>query len=171
MYPVSGIFFLNIIFQKFCSAEWQQQPEDLFIARVDQNRTESIFSLLKLGCLGIFCFCKSVWAGSKLFEYTIGKSSQALKTFSTCIFFVVSQNTIFNHFLIWKLFKHDVLSLQNLVLLLDQCISITLEKRHLLSNIGHKDFCPSPSVTLKVPPLDSETGLTGDFWSNTNLPK
>ena len=40
------------------------------------------------------------------------------------------------------------------------------------SNIRHKDFRPSvrpPSVTLTVPPLDSETGWTGELWSKTNL--
>ena len=28
---------------------------------------------------------------------------------------------------------------------------------------------PSFSVTLRVPPLDSETGWTGELWSKTNL--
>ena len=28
---------------------------------------------------------------------------------------------------------------------------------------------PPPSVTLRVPPLDSETGWTGELWSKTNL--
>ena len=28
-----------------------------------------------------------------------------------------------------------------------------------------------PSVTLRLPPLDSERGWTGGLWSNTNLLK
>ena len=30
---------------------------------------------------------------------------------------------------------------------------------------------PPPSVTLRLPPLDSETGWTGELWSKTNLLK
>ena len=39
------------------------------------------------------------------------------------------------------------------------------------SYIRHKDICPSPSfsVTLRTPPLKSETGWTGEHWSKTNL--
>ena len=29
----------------------------------------------------------------------------------------------------------------------------------------------APSVTLVLPPLDSETGWIGELWSNTNLLK
>ena len=44
-----------------------------------------------------------------------------------------------------------------------------------LSNIRHEDFRPSvrsfvlPCVTLRGPPLDSETGWTGELWSNPVL--
>ena len=34
------------------------------------------------------------------------------------------------------------------------------------SNIRHEDFRPPPSVRLRVPPLKSETGWTGELWSN-----
>ena len=44
---------------------------------------------------------------------------------------------------------------------------------HGESNIRHKDFRTSssvlPCVTLRPPPLDSETGWTGELWSKTNL--
>ena len=36
------------------------------------------------------------------------------------------------------------------------------------SYIRHKDF-RLPSVTLVVPPLDSETGWTGELWSKTKF--
>ena len=43
----------------------------------------------------------------------------------------------------------------------------------LPSYIRHKDFLRPPpscsSVTLRGPPLDSETGWTGKLWSKTNL--
>ena len=43
------------------------------------------------------------------------------------------------------------------------------------SYIRYKNFRPSfglrPSVTLRGPPLDSETGWTGELWSKTNLLK
>ena len=38
------------------------------------------------------------------------------------------------------------------------------------SNMRHKDFRPC-SVTLRLLPLDSETGLTGVLWLQTNLLK
>ena len=60
-----------------------------------------------------------------------------------------------------------------------QPISIHLKKIYIykyISKIRHKDYlclsvCPSvrPSVTLRVPPLKSETGWTGELWSKTNL--
>ena len=41
------------------------------------------------------------------------------------------------------------------------------------SYIRHEDFrlffCPALSATLTVPPLDSETGWTGELWSKTNF--
>ena len=40
----------------------------------------------------------------------------------------------------------------------------------LKSNIRHKDF-PACSLTLRVPPLNFETGWTGELWSATNLLK
>ena len=43
----------------------------------------------------------------------------------------------------------------------------------IVSNIRHQDFhaCvrASSAVTLRLPPLDSETGWTGELWSKTNL--
>ena len=47
--------------------------------------------------------------------------------------------------------------------------SVVVENNTTLSNIRHEDFRPdssSSSVTLRVPPLDSETGWTGELWSN-----
>ena len=38
-----------------------------------------------------------------------------------------------------------------------------------ISKIRHNDFFHSFSVTLRVPPLDSETGWTGELWSNRVL--
>ena len=42
-----------------------------------------------------------------------------------------------------------------------------------LSYIRHKDFCsfvrPDFSVTLVLPPLDSEMGWTGELWSKTKF--
>ena len=38
----------------------------------------------------------------------------------------------------------------------------------LQSKIRHEDFRPS-FVTYRLPPLDSETGWTGELWSKTNL--
>ena len=43
-----------------------------------------------------------------------------------------------------------------------------------LSNIRHEDFRLSglcPSVTLRLPHLDSETGWTGELWTKYNLLK
>ena len=37
------------------------------------------------------------------------------------------------------------------------------------SNIKRKDFCALCSVALVLPPLDSETGLTGEIWSKTKF--
>ena len=37
----------------------------------------------------------------------------------------------------------------------------------IISNIRHEDF--RLCVTLRVHPLDSETGWTGELWSNTVL--
>ena len=40
------------------------------------------------------------------------------------------------------------------------------------SYIRHEDFFrppPSPSVTLRVPPLISEMGWTGELWSKTKF--
>ena len=36
-----------------------------------------------------------------------------------------------------------------------------------ISNIKHKDLCSS--VMLRLATLDSETGWTGERWSETNL--
>ena len=42
----------------------------------------------------------------------------------------------------------------------------------LLSSIRNEDFSFfQPSVTLRPPPLDSETGWTGELWSKKNLLK
>ena len=35
--------------------------------------------------------------------------------------------------------------------------------------MGHEDFRPPLSVTLRPLPLDSEMGWTGEGWSKTNL--
>ena len=45
---------------------------------------------------------------------------------------------------------------------------------YVASYIRHEDFLlllrpPSSSVTLVLPPLDSETGWTGELWSNRIL--
>ena len=46
----------------------------------------------------------------------------------------------------------------------------SLHSKTQSSKIRHKDFRPSDSsVTLRGPPLDSETGWTGELWSKTNL--
>ena len=41
------------------------------------------------------------------------------------------------------------------------------------SYIRHEDFCPLFGLcnAQGTPPLDSETGWTGELWSNTNLLK
>ena len=39
-------------------------------------------------------------------------------------------------------------------------------------SLRKKESCPAPApccVTLRGPPLDSETGWTGELWLNTNL--
>ena len=56
-------------------------------------------------------------------------------------------------------------------------ILVSIQLSHLIewpkeqreaSNIRHEDF-RSSLVTLRVPPLDSETGWTGELWSNPVL--
>ena len=42
-------------------------------------------------------------------------------------------------------------------------------KKAISSNIRHKDFLTSSSVTDRLPPLDCEMGWTGELWSKTNL--
>ena len=57
------------------------------------------------------------------------------------------------------------------------CVSLNLQK-HIFNKVQHllnltiikEQCCPAPApvyVRLRIPPpLDSETGWTGDFWSN-----
>ena len=46
-------------------------------------------------------------------------------------------------------------------------------KKYCKLNIRNKDFRPfiSLSVMLRQPPLDSESGWTGELWSKTNFLK
>ena len=37
------------------------------------------------------------------------------------------------------------------------------------SNIRHKNVCPPSVPMLRVPPLDFETGWTGELWLKTNV--
>ena len=88
-------------------------------------------------------------------------------------------SAIFSHF--QPLFNHFIISLFHCFILFG---GAPLEASHWLtvfvspfssmlaptSNIRHDNFRPSFSfVTLVLPPLDSETGWTGELWSNTNL--
>ena len=70
----------------------------------------------------------------------------------------------------------------NIIFKISKRVSIFLSKLKRMGNKGrafkirHKHFRPSPSglcplsfVPLRVPLLDSETGLAGELWSKTNL--
>ena len=45
------------------------------------------------------------------------------------------------------------------------CLTVKINRK---SKIRHENFRPSPPSRLYYPPLDSETGWTGELWSKTN---
>ena len=66
----------------------------------------------------------------------------------------------------------DLLTVNAAVLLIGENVTNLMLMPSVSSYIRHKDFlrsfvCPDfSSVTLRPPPLDSETGWTGELWSN-----
>ena len=69
--------------------------------------------------------------------------------------------------------KHKETSRRFLNMTVARVVAVSPQMRlvQVESNIRHEDFRSSvrPCVTLMGPPLDSETGWTGELWSNPVL--